>query len=166
VLLDFTSPEEITRWSAVDDVVMGGMSGSEFAAGEESVAVFSGTVSLEQGGGFASVRAPIPAGALRGCSGIELRVRGDGKRYKVNLRAGGDINGIAYQSAFSPTRGRWEVIRFSLEDFRPVRRGKEVPGAPALDPAGIVSFGFLISGGQAGGFRLEIDYIRTLPAAG
>jgi NADH dehydrogenase [ubiquinone] 1 alpha subcomplex assembly factor 1 len=163
VLFDFTSPEEITGWTAVDDVVMGGMSGSAFAGGEASVAVFSGTVSLEQGGGFASVRAPIPAGALRGCGGIELRVRGDGKQYKVNLRVDKEFDGIPYQGEFSTINGEWETLRIPFADFHPVFRGRAVAAAPVLDPAKVCSFGFLISGRQDGRFRLEIDYILAYP---
>jgi len=159
VLFDFTSPEEITRWSAVDDVVMGGLSGSGFTAGEEGVAVFSGTVSLEHGGGFASVRAPVPAGSLRGYEGIEMRVRGDGKRYKVNLRVDVTFDGIPHQGEFRTINGEWETLRIPFADFHPVFRGRAVAGAPVLEPAKVCGLGFLISGRQAGPFRLEIDYI-------
>lgn len=43
-------------WYVVDDGVMGGRSSSSLRSGESGIAVFEGVLSLENNGGFASVR--------------------------------------------------------------------------------------------------------------
>lgn len=37
---------------------------------------------------------------LAGATGIVLRVRGDGKRYRVNLRTNATFDGVQYQAGF------------------------------------------------------------------
>jgi hypothetical protein len=53
----------------------------------------------------------------------------------------------------------WQTISLTLSAFRASFRGREVPGAPALDPARIRQVGLLIAGRQAGPFALEIRRI-------
>jgi hypothetical protein len=54
VLFDF-SPSDVRLWLPVDDAVMGGVSNSAMRI-ENGRAVFAALVSLDFGGGFASVR--------------------------------------------------------------------------------------------------------------
>ena len=79
----------------------------------DSPLVFVGEVSLDNNGGFASIRTAPQQHDLAGATGIVLRVRGDGKRYRVNLRTDATFDGIQYQAGFitvdtsrvgSPTR--------------------------------------------------------------
>jgi monofunctional biosynthetic peptidoglycan transglycosylase len=55
-LFDFDDPLRVSAWEAVGDPVMGGASTSRFAPLPGGMAAFSGVVSLDRGGGFASVR--------------------------------------------------------------------------------------------------------------
>ena len=98
-----------TLWSAakpmlefgqLDDVVMGGVSESQFKINGDS-AVFGGCISTENNGGFAGCRsrALTPALDLTEWEGIRLRVRGDGQRYKCIVRDSYDWNGIAWARA-------------------------------------------------------------------
>ena len=48
-----------------------------------------------------------------------------------------------------------------ITDFQPMFRGRVVTDAPALDPARIRVFGFLIADRQAGPFRLVIESIQA-----
>lgn len=157
----FDFREGVAGFAAIDDVVMGGRSSSAFAAAGEGVAAFAGTVSLEGGGGFASVRSAPGSWDLGGHRGIALRVRGDGKAYKLSLRTDARLDGVAYQAGFSPRPGVWETIRLPFSDFVPRYRGREVPGADPLDPAKIATFGLLIAEKQAGPFRLEVAWIEA-----
>jgi len=163
LLADFSDPAEAARWRPTDDVVMGGRSSSAMSAGGEA-GVFAGRVSLEQGGGFASVRRRDQPVDLSACDAIELTVRGDGKRYKLNLRTSGDFDGIVYQAAFETSPGTWQTARLDLAAFAPRFRGRPAPGA--LDPARVSSLGLLISDGQAGPFRLELAAIAATPRPG
>jgi hypothetical protein len=57
LLFDFSDPSAVDAWRAIDDRVMGGISRSQLRHDPTAHAVFEGLVSLEQNGGFASVRA-------------------------------------------------------------------------------------------------------------
>ena len=82
VLFDFSAPAAASRWAAIDDRVMGGVSQSRLRHVPEGHAVFDGYVSLERNGGFASVRSdPGPLGEA-GATACLIETRGDGKRYK------------------------------------------------------------------------------------
>lgn len=161
ILFDFDSEAECNSWVPINDVVMGGVSRSRFEYDGESIGVFSGTVSLVHSGGFASIRSMPSSFDLRGHSGLCLRVRGDGKQYKVNLRTEGFPDGIQYQAVFWTKAGTWSEIKIPFSAFVPKFRGAHAYSFPPLDTASICSFGFLISDKQEGSFRLDIDSIGT-----
>ena len=56
MLYDFSSEGAVEEWISINDVVMGGISTGGLERTPEGTAVFSGNVSLERNGGFASVR--------------------------------------------------------------------------------------------------------------
>jgi monofunctional biosynthetic peptidoglycan transglycosylase len=159
-LFDFaaTAPDPAAAWRPVNDDVMGGVSEGSFEP-TEAGAAFSGTVSLERGGGFASVRAPEADYDLSGADGLRLRLRGDGKRYWCTLytTAGGSVS---YRAPIVPPAD-WATIAVPFDDLVPHRRGTKRPDAPPFAPARVRSLGFLIADEQAGPFRLEVAWIRA-----
>ena len=159
--LAFTLIAAATAWTSVDDGVMGGRSASRAVSTRDHTLLFAGDVSLDNNGGFASIRTAPQQHDLTGTTGIVLRVRGDGKRYRVNLRNDATLDGVQYQAGFATIEGTWQDIRLDFTQFEPRFRGRPVPGAPPLDPARIVTFGLLIADGQAGPFRLELDTITS-----
>ncbi|MBK6683501.1 MAG: CIA30 family protein [Deltaproteobacteria bacterium] len=159
LLVDFSKPSESARWRATDDVVMGGLSSSAMLAGD-GVGVFLGTVSLERGGGFASVRRADEAFDLSARDAIELRVRGDGRRYKLNLRTSNLFDGSVFQAAFATQPGTLLTVELPLANFTPRFRGR--PADATLDPSRVCSLGLLISDRQAGPFRLEVWSIAAV----
>ena len=160
-LIDFADPNHHGAWEVVNDGVMGGLSQSEFIVTEDSTAVFRGTVSLENFGGFASVRTRPGRYGAPGFDGLEIDVRGDGQTYSLRLRMDDGFDGIAYQTLFATEKGPWMTIRFDWKEFSPSFRGRVVPDAPPLDPTKIRRIGFLISEKQEGPFRLEIARITA-----
>jgi hypothetical protein len=158
-LFSFGSAASVADWSAIDDAVMGGVSRSCMRHDPAGHAVFEGIVSLEHNGGFASVRSrPMDLG-VPGAVCYLLEVRGDGKRFKLNLRTDDAFDGTHYQSAFEAPAGTWALVRLPLSDFRPNFRGRDVPGAPPLDPARVRQVGLLIADRQAGSFALALRSI-------
>ncbi len=151
-------------WRSVDDGVMGGSSRSEFRLEPES-GVFIGDLSLENEGGFASVRSPIGPWDLAACDGIELEVCGDGRRYKARLKNDGALDGINYQASFDTKRDTWMTIRLPWRDFLAVFRGWRVPDAPVLNLAHVATVGLMVADKQAGKFRLEVRRIAGYASA-
>lgn len=155
----FDTVAAVEGWHAVDDRVMGGVSCSRMLWDATGYGVFTGVVSLQNNGGFASVRLVTTALAAAGVRAYGLRVCGDGKRYKLNLRTDNSFDGVNYQTTFSPPVGQWCDMRWPLDDFLPSFRGRAVPDAPALDSAHVCQVGLMIAEQQAGDFRLAIESI-------
>jgi monofunctional biosynthetic peptidoglycan transglycosylase len=148
-----------TPWRTIDDVVMGGVSSSRIVVGD-GVAVFSGRVSLDNNGGFASARSADGDHDLSAFSGVRLKVRGDGKRYALRLRTRDARDGVSYLMRFETEAGEWQEIVLPFADFVPSFRGRVVEGHPPVDPARVCGFGLLIADRQAGPFRLELAWIE------
>ena len=159
ILLDFDDASEAASWRPVDDVVMGGVSRSAFDLAEAGIARFSGKVSLEYNGGFASVRTPPRDWDTAGAAAFVLRVRGDGHAYKFTLRTGDGFDGIQYQARFVPPAGEWTDVRLPVASFAPTFRGRVLHDEPPLDPSRVRALGLMISDRQAGPFELLVDRI-------
>ena len=138
---------------------MGGVSWSVFTAGAPGVAVFSGTVSLANGGGFASVRTLPRDWGIGAARAFVLRVRGDGKRYRFNLRTADGLEAFRYEGPVEPPPGRWTLVEVPVGEMTGKAFGRRVPFAGTPDPARTRTLGFMISDRQAGPFRLEVDWI-------
>jgi monofunctional biosynthetic peptidoglycan transglycosylase len=148
------------RWTSIDDTVMGGRSTSEMPV-VNGVAVFSGNVSLENGGGFASVRSRPTDYDLGEFNGLSLRLRGDGKSYGLRLKTDDAFDGVNYQFTFLTRPGVWQLHYAAFDRFRPQFRGRRIDWPTPLNTRSIRSFGLIISQRQSGCFRLEIDSIKA-----
>lgn len=160
-IIDFSSPGEQERWEIINDSVMGGLSESGISITDQKTALFQGTVSLEKSGGFSSMRTHPEPFDLSGFSGFILRIKGDGKDYRLRLRTDSAYEGIAYQAHFSTEQGTWITVRLPFDAFTPVFRGSVVKDAPELDVSGIQRIGFMVADKQEGPFRLEIEWVKT-----
>ncbi|MBM3421936.1 MAG: CIA30 family protein [Chlorobi bacterium] len=160
LICDFTTPHCLD-WYSVDDVVMGGASGSRFYRNADSTATFEGFLTTENSGGFASVRTFLPDRDYSGFTGIELSVRGDGKRYSFRIRNDDRFDGIVYKHDFDTVRGEWIQVLLPFSQFKAAFRGRTVEGTHPLDASNIVQIGILVSKKQIGGFSLDIDWIKA-----
>jgi len=163
-LIDFQHSDEAARWRAINDDVMGGVSRGGLH-GEEGVGVFSGETSLENNGGFASVRREPEAFDLSDASGVVLRVCGDGRRYQLRLYTDQLPPGAAYRASFQPAAGEWQRVALSWPEFEPVFRGRLLGDVPPIDPARIAQVGLMIVDRAAGPFRLAVARLEPLGAA-
>jgi monofunctional biosynthetic peptidoglycan transglycosylase len=144
-------------WQAVNDGVMGGVSSGRMVAAEESLR-FEGVLSLENNGGFASVRRVIDAD-LSAAGRVRLHLRGDGRTYQFRLRLDERWDGVAWRAEF-PTSGEWQTVELSFDEFAPVFRGRRVPDAGPVVPANIRQIGFMVADKTAGPFALDIRVIE------
>lgn len=178
LLFDFTKPstELKNTWGAVDDVVMGGVSQSQIQFVEET-ALFAGHVSTANSGGFASVRTKnfAPPFNLSGYEGVELRLRGDGKRYKFLLRTETQWDGVAYSYSFNTEANTWIDVRIPFADLIPVFRAKTLKDSPPIDASKICSFQLMLSKFEydgelnpkfsPGGFALQVESMKAYGGA-
>lgn len=163
MLFDFSDQVSASRWFNVDDPVMGGVSSSRIVP-LESAARFSGNVSLENNGGFASVRSRTlqPADDLRGYNALRARVKGDGKTYIFSLQTY-TAPRLNYWQRFETVKDEWTEVTLPLSRFEPVFRGFTPRNAPALDTRAIASYGIYITDKQVGPFALEMEWIKAIP---
>ena len=56
VIFNFNKSSSILNWITVDDIVMGGLSSSLFRINTAGNGIFEGNISLDNNGGFSSVR--------------------------------------------------------------------------------------------------------------
>jgi hypothetical protein len=155
-LYDFGASKS-NDWYVVDDGVMGGLSQGKFFVNEEGHGVFHGEVSLENNGGFSSVRHPLDMN-IEGNKSVVLRVKGDGKRYQFRLKK----NNSDYHSyiQYFETSGKWETIELDLDEFYPSFRGRKLD-MDNYAPGKLQEIRFLIANYKAESFKLEIDWIKV-----
>ncbi|MDD2809443.1 CIA30 family protein [Rhodoferax sp.] len=162
LIYHFDTPTSTTNWQAINDGVMGGASVSRLRFDAAGHAVFEGEVSLENNGGFASVRASQLNLGCADTVAYGLIAWGDGHTYKLNLRTDSGFDGVNYQAVFTPAPGQWHQTILPVTAFEPNFRGRWVSGAPALQPEAVKQVGLMISDKQAGAFRLLIQNIEAL----
>ena len=161
VLYDFSTDETTGRWAIVNDGVMGGLSQSGLTLSGEGTAIFQGTLSLENYGGFASVRTVPQAYNLGGYEGLSLRVRGDGRRYKLRMRVDRNLDGPAYEAEFDTKADAWITVNVPLQAAIPTYRGRQLRNLPALDGSQLTQIGLMLADKNPGDFRLEVDWISA-----
>jgi hypothetical protein len=156
-LFDFNKKTPSSSWTIVDDVVMGGRSEGHFTINPDGYGEFSGTVSLENNGGFSSVRHRLEPVAVKKAARIRIRLKGDGKAYQFRIKHSSQTY-YSYTCSFK-TSGTWEEVVLPLKDFYPVFRGRELD-LPNFDQGQIEELTFLISNKKPQSFRLVIDRIE------
>lgn len=157
VLFDFSDPAAMGGWAVEDDVIMGGRSKSSLVRVPAGHIVFSGNVSLENDGGFASIQnhfAPIDVSKY---THVVIRLKGDGKKFCYLIEA--EKNARHYYVSEFSTNGEWQEIKIPLRKMYAVRRGDrlDIPNFPGKT---MTQSRFMIANGRAEAFRLEVASIR------
>jgi NADH dehydrogenase [ubiquinone] 1 alpha subcomplex assembly factor 1 len=121
--------------------------------------------------GYCAIRSPPYKNALGQLElfdlseydGLEFRVRGDGRKFTVNVQTEDYIKEDLYQ-AFLITRGGpfWEEIQLSFDSFILTNRGYVQDFHIKFAPQNVRTIGVLLADRTNGPFRLEIDYIKAV----
>ncbi len=156
----FESDEPLKSWTSVNDGVMGGISKGGFKRSEQGTLLFTGDLSLENNGGFASIRMKPSALGLSGMSALVVKARGDGRTYWVDLRVTNQMNASSYRAYLPTTAGEWQETRIPFTDFKLQAFGRELPVKP-LSVAAVTSVGFTLADKKAGPFALEIGAVNA-----
>lgn len=161
VLVDLDDAGEVATWTTVNDPVMGGKSTSTITFGDGAL-VFSGTISLDNNGGFASARSPQDPDMGRGAAAatsLRIHARGDGKTYL--LKVGTEGQPWSYVQRFPTEAGVQRIYDLPVGGFEPVgMRLDPAPDAPqTLDPSTIDEVAVYILDKQQGPFEISVSTI-------
>ena len=162
MLFDFESDEAAQRWYTVNDGVMGGISEGRVRVTEEATLEFFGELSLENRGGFASVRAQPAELKLQQDDMVVVRIRGDGRTYYFSAYVPTVRIAFSYRKPIETVDGEWREVRVRLSELVPTSFGRPVKRLGPVDPTRINALGFLLADKKAGPFKLEVDWIGVV----
>jgi len=159
--IDFTGAADEPEWVAVNDGVMGGLSKGG-AVVKDGDLHFSGSVSLENNGGFSSVRTRDRGFNLEGTKEMILKVKGDGRSYQLRLSTDARHRGsrISYGGEFPTKAGEWIEVKVPFEKLEPSHHGNKLAGPP-LDLSKVEEIGLLIGDGREGEFALTVAWMKA-----
>jgi monofunctional biosynthetic peptidoglycan transglycosylase len=163
-LLDFTGPDAAQKWQAVNDNVMGGVSDGRFKLTADGILEFSGKLSLENNGGFASVRTKPTDLDINAGDTIVVRVKGDGREYVLNIYTKSRRMAFSYRAPLPTTKDEWTEVSVPLDEFIPTAFGRRVQGMGPVEPDQINGLGFMLSDKKPGAFKLEVGWVKVLRA--
>ena len=162
-LVDFADRGAAGSWSSQNDTVMGGRSKGA-ASWLGGALVFSGSLSLENNGGFSSVVGDLTQPSSRtvpSINTISVVARGDGKTYVLQLRTGDDS--VRYVQRFTTEAGVERTYSLALAAFEPVNfQLSPVKNAPRIDPFAVTRLALYILDKQSGPFELNIRRIDAV----
>jgi monofunctional biosynthetic peptidoglycan transglycosylase len=161
-LFTFVSPDAAAGWQAVNDGVMGGVSDGRFRMTERQTLEFYGTLSLENNGGFASVRSRPRSLGLEAGDTLVARVRGDGREYQLHLYSNMRRMAFSYRAPVKTRSGKWIEVAVPLDRFEATSFGRVLPGEGPVNPRKVTAVGFLLADKRPGPFVLEVAWIKVL----
>lgn len=157
-VMDFGKEGAGGKWFAVNDGVMGGLSkgGPEI---KEGVLRFTGNLSMENNGGFSSIRVDGKHD-FSGKKTVVLKVKGDGRTYQLRLATDARYrqSAVSYGADFVTEKGKWIEVRVPIASLFPSWRGMKLDGL-AFDASKVEEIGILLGDKKPGDFILEIGWI-------
>ncbi len=157
IVFDFKTSTNPDSWQIVDDVVMGGRSNGNFEINNAGHGVFSGSVSLENNGGFSSVRHSTHISEISPDYKVVIKLKGDGKKYQFRVKH--DTRAYYSYIYTFETSGEWEEIEIPLKEMYPSFRGRKL-NSPNFSHDTIREVTFLIGNKKPQDFKLVIDKIE------
>jgi hypothetical protein len=164
-LFGFDEPDSAKPWQTVNDGVMGGLSDGRFKINEDKNMEFFGTLSLENNGGFASVRSREAKLGLEKGDSIVIRVRGDGRDYNFRLNVPRSVSRNSYEQSFKTKKDEWIEVTLPMDKFVATWRGRVFPNEK-FDPSNITGMGIQLSDKKPGQFKLEVEWIKASKSLG
>lgn len=158
ILLNSALMKNENEWRIVNDGVMGGLSSSNVAVKDEKI-IFSGSVSLENNGGFASLRSPVKDYNFEKFTGLEIKIKGDGKRYSISMKETTYFSGYFFTSTFETKKDVCITVKLPFNQFKLYYFGRETNSNKKIPLRNIKEISLLIGDKQSGEFNSEIDYI-------
>lgn len=162
-LAEFSQKDgEELDWRIVDDRVMGGRSQGKMAISADGILSFSGNLSLENNGGFSSVRSGNLTLDLSDAEGLIVRVKGDGRTYEAHLSTLTRFRGgeITFVGLLPTKKGEWTEVKVPFSELEGDFRGRRLKDAK-FDPSEVRRITLELVDKKPGPFELQVEWIRT-----
>ncbi len=158
MIFEFTKDADLQKWYVVNDTVMGGKSGAKMAVDADGHGLFQGHVSLDNNGGFSSIRYDAGKTKLEGYSKFLIVLKGDGKTFQFRVKTKSN-DYYSYVLNFETTGSR-QTIDIPFSNLSPSFRGQvlDMANFPGIY---LEEIGFLVGNKKAEDFKLIIDNISV-----
>jgi hypothetical protein len=158
LIFEFNADSDLSHWKVVNDAVMGGKSKSQFHLNTEGNGTFEGAVSLENNGGFCSVKYVFEPITLEKSTFISIRLKGDGKIYQFRVKSNtSDSHSYVYHFQ---TNADWQTIEIPINELYPAFRGQKL-NMPNYNGSHLEEIAFLIGNKKEEQFQLVLDRIEA-----
>ena len=159
---DFNKDSNANDWYIVNDGVMGGRSEGSAYFSENSL-MYKGNISLENNGGFSSVRSAYQELDLSDYDAVEIRYKNSGQAFSLLLETNREWFRPYFKTQILETSEEWETLLLPLSDFEETRIGEKTGNnLEQSDLSQIIRLGIMVSNKKAGPFEIEIDYIKFI----
>lgn len=160
-LVNFKNDPKQMIGKITNDGVMGGLSKGNLKRNESGSMIFSGILSLENNGGFSLWRVAEGKWNLSAAKGVKLRVKGDGRTYKLRLATNERyrFGRVAFQADLPTKKGEWTDVTVPFFKLQASWRGRELKNK--FDPAEVREIGIILADKTPGIFKLEVASIEA-----
>ena len=158
MIFEFNAESNISKWVILDDIVMGGKSDGNFTLNKKGNGVFSGVISLDNNGGFSSVRYRLDKKCLKKYSKFIIKIKGDGKAYQFRAKKN-QYDSHSYIYTFQTTSD-WQTIEIPFSEMYPAFRGR-ILNMKNYQGKQLQEIAFLSGNKKNESFKLEIDEIEV-----
>lgn len=157
--IDFGTKKQGADWYVINDTVMGGRSASQITI-EKDALKFTGNVSLENNGGFVSLRAPFGTYDLTSYSTVSIQYKSPTHSFAMMMETD-ELWYVPYFKQGLPLADEYTTITLQLADFEAYRIGQ--PTGELLTQSRkneIIRLGFINNDKTTGHFELSIKEIQ------
>ncbi|CEG69044.1 hypothetical protein RMATCC62417_16188 [Rhizopus microsporus] len=172
------SQKDLTQWVVGSDKDIGGFSEAHLEITPEGTGRFHGNISLDlptnpeiKQSGYAAIRTKQKEQSLFGIPCwdttlfryLALRVKGDKRKYFVNIQTDGIVKTDLFQHRlFLRTPGQWETVMIPFKDFILTNNGMIQEEQIEMFREKVRTVGISLMDRQEGPFNIEIDWIKAM----
>jgi hypothetical protein len=163
-IIDFgNSAEKNQEWILLSDNIMGGVTKSKIEYTNNSV-LLSGNISLDNYGGFSSIKTKYKSVDLSKYIGIKIKFKSTNQKFAFTLEDNQNWTQPNYKREFYPKKDNtWEEVVIYFKDFQEIVIGEPTGNMmKSKSLKYIVRMGIMTYEKKEGPFSLEVDYVEFI----
>ncbi|MEM9824291.1 MAG: CIA30 family protein [Bacteroidota bacterium] len=160
ITFDFGKNKDGNDWEIINDGVMGGLSKGEFEFTDHTLK-FYGSVSLDNYGGFTSIKSPFKTFDLGLAQKVKIRYKTSNQSIAINLENSKEFYKPYYKLNLEDTNDEWKSVEIEINQFKGYSLGQEVSTKISKEfLKSVQRIGFITSQKKEGKFNIEVDYLK------